>query len=281
MSLHGELAGGAAQRRRERRLRSWLRHERQTVAMVLAEACHHSSGSFPPTLKERRMASQDAYDALQGQNTARTVGTRPAPLAEAAGPQVRAATVGYVAAAGAPLLSVPLLAGGDGLGNTSVRWLLKVALKKKKEEEEERKVQERKERVMRDIHRKIHANEEVSEAEWAAWRAWHGIGSSSSGGQKRKRKKRRKRRKRKLPRSPRPLVRAAFVDDSGSGTHVMLGFPGDVSPRAVFLRSRQAQMRCIMASLDQKDSYVMAGFTGCDAPRAVFLSVAIPQVQFL
>ena len=51
---------------------------------------------------------------------------------------------------------------------------------------------------MRDIHRKIHANEEVSEAEWAAWRAWHGIGSSSSGGQKRKRKKRRKR---KLPRN--------------------------------------------------------------------------------
>ena len=65
MSVHGELAGGAAQRSRERRLRSWLRHERQTVAMVLAEACHHSSGSFPPTLKERKMAGQDAYEALQ------------------------------------------------------------------------------------------------------------------------------------------------------------------------------------------------------------------------
>ena len=59
------------------------------------------------------------------------------------------------------------------------------------------------------------------------------------------------------------------------------GFPGDDSPRAVFLRLRQAQMRCIMAGLDQKDSCVMAGFTGYDAPRAVFLSVAIPQVQFL
>ena len=36
-------------------------------------------------------------------------------------------------------------------------------------------MQERKEGVMQDIHRMIHANEDVSEAEWAAWRAWHGI----------------------------------------------------------------------------------------------------------
>ena len=34
---------GAAQRRRQRRLRSWLRHERMTVAMALAESTHHSS----------------------------------------------------------------------------------------------------------------------------------------------------------------------------------------------------------------------------------------------
>ena len=34
---------GTAQRRRQRRLRSWLRHERMTVAMVLAERTRHSS----------------------------------------------------------------------------------------------------------------------------------------------------------------------------------------------------------------------------------------------
>ena len=34
---------GAARRRRERRLRSWLRHERQSVAMALSEFKHHSS----------------------------------------------------------------------------------------------------------------------------------------------------------------------------------------------------------------------------------------------
>ena len=36
-------ATGAANRRRERRLRSMLRHERMTVAMALAEFSHHSS----------------------------------------------------------------------------------------------------------------------------------------------------------------------------------------------------------------------------------------------
>ena len=34
---------GAAQRRRERRLRSWYRHEQQTVRMALATYSHHSA----------------------------------------------------------------------------------------------------------------------------------------------------------------------------------------------------------------------------------------------
>ena len=38
-----QTVSGAAQRRRQRRLRSWLRHERMTVAMALAERKHHSS----------------------------------------------------------------------------------------------------------------------------------------------------------------------------------------------------------------------------------------------
>ena len=39
-------ARGAAWRRRQRRLRSMLRHERQTVAMELAAALHHSRGGL-------------------------------------------------------------------------------------------------------------------------------------------------------------------------------------------------------------------------------------------
>ena len=36
-------ATGAAMRRRQRRLRSWLRHDRMTVAMALAKSTHHTS----------------------------------------------------------------------------------------------------------------------------------------------------------------------------------------------------------------------------------------------
>ena len=75
--MAAELAGAAARQRE--RLRSWLRHERQTVG--------HSSGPFLPTLKERRTAGQDAHVALRGQGTARTVGEWVAPLVEVAEPQ--------------------------------------------------------------------------------------------------------------------------------------------------------------------------------------------------
>ena len=46
MEVEREVGGGtgSALRRRERRLRSMLRHERMAVAMALAEALHHSSG---------------------------------------------------------------------------------------------------------------------------------------------------------------------------------------------------------------------------------------------
>ena len=44
MMAGGEVDGeGAARRRRQRRLRSWLKHERQSVAMALAEYSHHAS----------------------------------------------------------------------------------------------------------------------------------------------------------------------------------------------------------------------------------------------
>ena len=52
-------AGPSAWRRRQRRLRSWLRHERQTVAMELAAALHHSRDVGPRS-----------HYALRGQNSA-------------------------------------------------------------------------------------------------------------------------------------------------------------------------------------------------------------------
>ena len=104
---------GAAKRWRERRLRSWLKHERQTVRMVLAETLHHSSEHFPPMFKEELVGRHVQHDAYgdrrrQGPRRPRTslrarrwpggrsssalkkspAGGRPAPLPEVAGRQV-------------------------------------------------------------------------------------------------------------------------------------------------------------------------------------------------
>ena len=65
-------AGGAPQRRRARWLRSFLRHERMTVRMALAEALHHSCGVEPSGPNE----------GPRGLKTASAVGMRPEALEE-------------------------------------------------------------------------------------------------------------------------------------------------------------------------------------------------------
>ena len=49
-----------ARRRRERRLRSWWKHEQQTVRMALSAAVHHSFD---------KVAAGEKYNALRGQKT--------------------------------------------------------------------------------------------------------------------------------------------------------------------------------------------------------------------
>ena len=60
MSLHGDHGG--AWRRRQRRLRSWWRHEQQSVAMALSAAAHHSYD---------KMAAGVTHDGLRAQTTDR------------------------------------------------------------------------------------------------------------------------------------------------------------------------------------------------------------------
>ena len=60
MSLHGEQ--GSAWRRWQRRLRSWWRHEQQSVAMALSAAAHHSFD---------KVAAGAKYDGLWAQKTDR------------------------------------------------------------------------------------------------------------------------------------------------------------------------------------------------------------------
>ena len=117
---------GAAKRRRERRLRSWLRHERMTVAAELAVALHHSRDVGPGT-----------HVGLRAQKTASSGGRRPGVLKEPVPPVV----VEHAArpCSGVPLLAIPCLGGGaDGVDVTTTQFLLKKAILRKKEEEEEK-----------------------------------------------------------------------------------------------------------------------------------------------
>ena len=47
MSVHGDHGGGAAKRRRQRRLRMHWRHEQLTLQMAVAAALHHSRDVGP------------------------------------------------------------------------------------------------------------------------------------------------------------------------------------------------------------------------------------------
>ena len=82
--------GGSAQRRRQRLLRQWLRHEQMTVALAVAEAVHHSSrGQRTATAEATHDAprSQFAVDVAGGTELFQLYedelnGVRPPPLAE-------------------------------------------------------------------------------------------------------------------------------------------------------------------------------------------------------
>ena len=101
---------GNARRRRGRRLRAMLRHEQQSIAMALATVTHHS------TTLPRWVPRTTAYGHRR-QSVTSAGGKRPAPLADVAGPQEAAVTVGY----GVPSLAVPALADStaDGLDSPS------------------------------------------------------------------------------------------------------------------------------------------------------------------
>ena len=80
-------AAGAAKRRRERRLRQFLRHERLTVAMLLAETQHHAA----PRGQNKATSGGKARDVLHGQVPGAPLpqGSRPPCLGEPRGPQER------------------------------------------------------------------------------------------------------------------------------------------------------------------------------------------------
>ena len=176
-------------RRRERRLRLWLRHERMTVAMALAENLHHS----------RQKVEGGEHDGPRAQKTARATGARPGVLTEPE-PQVGAVTVGYVAAP-VPLVSSPI--GG---------W--RRHGRRKKDEEEKARVRRQREAAehearMRELDRRVQNDVPLTPAESRAWMRWAGHLLPK------------KRKKRKLPRnSSRPRLAARHLGRYGPEGHL-------------------------------------------------------------
>ena len=252
----------SARRRRERRLRSWLRHERTTVAAALAEALHHSApkvGAVP-------------NNAPRSQKTARASGEHPGVLKE---PEVQAAAVGYVAVS-TPLLVVASLAGGDEVdATTTTKYLLKCALRKRKEEEEERRRKEKKE------HEELMKRAQSIIDDAASLPA---LPTSSSAG------KRKKRRKKRTPRTSSRSLRSRARRRQRQWHACGAGSPGYVPLHTVFPSVVVwPEMLGIMAVVTQKDSTTLVdnhgsgtcrvGFTGYDAPHVMTPSgVAKPRM---
>ena len=194
-------AKSAAWRRRQRRLRSWLKHELQTVAMALAECLHHSA-QRPEKAKAREVEEQDKNNALRRQK-ALPPGMHPGVLKpEVQGSLVAPLRPGSGAARG---LALPSLTGASG---EAVDASSLATLKKSKEADEGKKLEdvrvtekliaEAKERRMRRIQVKVRDNLPLSSAEREEWRRWAGIdrrSSSTSTVQRRKKKKKRKKRR--------------------------------------------------------------------------------------
>ena len=150
-----ELSGqpsGAARRRRERRLRSMLRHEQQTVRIALATALHHvemQQNGAPrgqkTAARAREVEEQATHDGLRAQR-APPPGVRPGSLTEP-GPQ-RSDRSLRRSSGQTPLLGEPSLADApaEAIDGRTLRYLLKANLARKKyeeEEEEEKKFQEK------------------------------------------------------------------------------------------------------------------------------------------
>ena len=120
MSMAG-LAGGAARRRRERQLRSFLRHEELSVKMALARALHHSAQPAGPVVGgPEEEVVQGAHGALRGQKTP-PPGTQPATLREP-GLQLAVEHAACPCSSGVPPL--PALGGDCSLDDVAVQFLV-------------------------------------------------------------------------------------------------------------------------------------------------------------
>ena len=229
VGLMADGAGTSAKRRRERRLRSTLRHERQTVAMGLAAARHHS-----------RDGGCETNYGLQAPKTASS-GGRPGVLTEPE-PQGQERPLTFprrsqVAPEPQPLLHLGV---GEVHDGPPVSFLLQRALQERREEEERRMREEQEElNTLRAVPPERRTPQQFQRITDILKHRWA------------KRKKRRKRRTSRTSRSLRSRARRRQRQWHAR----FAGFAGDVPFHAVFPSVvAWPVMLGIMAGMDLKDS---------------------------
>ena len=74
--MNVERVTGAAQRRRGRRLRAALRHERQSIAMALAELTHHTAPRGQRMARAGRWVGEALHGDVPEQPTPQEPGTQ-------------------------------------------------------------------------------------------------------------------------------------------------------------------------------------------------------------
>ena len=128
---------GAAKRRLERRLRQWLRHDRMSVAIFLAESNHHAARRGHKLARKREEVEHVQHEAPRRQEPP-LAGLRPGILTER-GPQRSDRSLRHSSEDALPTLSLPILAGvsGEAVDSSSLQFLMAAALTARRKEEEE------------------------------------------------------------------------------------------------------------------------------------------------
>ena len=132
-------------------MRSWWRHEQQSIRMALGAAAHHSAQQYaalrgPKTgTRAREGEVPEKYDAPRRQNAPHP-GERPGILAEP-GPQRSDRSLRRSAGDSLPQLVAPSLAGaaGEGVDSATLAFLLSQSLAAKEKEEQVKREEEAKE----------------------------------------------------------------------------------------------------------------------------------------
>ena len=276
VAMSGERDGAsAASWRRERRLRSWWRHEQQCVRMALTAAAHHSA---------EKVVAGETYSGLRAQKTV-SEGRRPGVLKDPGPPWVEAVTVGCVAAS-VPPLGVPLLQGDEGVDAVAlefldeaeakdlVKFLLQKAFAQKEEEERRKEVakqqEEKHEAKMLLLSDRVSHGLPLTEDEGAAWREWIVlVPSSSSSGREEEEEEEEE------------ASTSSWCADTTLRARVPLSL--FIVWCSVFpLVVDKPEMPCITAGMYQMDSSSLvvvcgsgmcnAGLAGYDTPRVMFRS---------